>query len=319
MSSRIRATALGRLRTKGIRDLEDMDARGRLADTASPIMHGTLIFLAVVTIALVMYSAGRGTVSLVPMALAAIAAFGVGTASGVALASARYHAVKQLGDAQMELLALHGELELERTERRALIHDARAVVGAMGAAIHALDRSGLEPEIGRAMASQVNHLREVLATPVSVLRAVPLDAFREALVSFANLHGLSLSVDLPAQVHVMAEPASVATILQNLADNARKHAPGSPVRVFWEPAGAHVRICVEDQGPGVGGEAEALFGQGARGRTAADGYGLGLATARRLAEKNQGALWYEHRSGPGSRFVLKLMRASASGRAGGTL
>lgn len=310
---------MGWVRSRGLRGLDDMDARGKLADTASPVMLGLLIFMSVLMVALTMFLAGSGTASLTTMFLAAIAAGGVGTSAGIALATTRYQAQKQFGEAQMELLALHGELELERTERRALVHDARAVVGAMGAALHALDRSGEQPTIGEAMSSQVDHLREILTTPTSSLRPMQLDAFKEALISFANLHGLSLSVDLPAQVHVMAEPASIATILQNLVDNARKYAPGSPIRVFWEPAGTHVRLCVEDRGPGIGNGAEQLFQQGVRGTNGADGHGLGLATARRLAEKNHGALWYEHRDGPGSRFVLRLVRASAVGTEGGTL
>lgn len=310
---------MGRVRSRGFRRLHDMDSRGKLADTASPIMLGLLIFLSVLMVALTMYLAGSGTASLNTMFFASIAAGGVGMSAGIALATARYHAQKQFGEAQMELLALHGELELERTERRALLHDARAVVGAMGAALHALERSGEQPTVGQAMASQVNHLREILTTPASTLRPTQLDTFKDALISFANLHRLSLSVDLPAQVHVMAEPASIATILQNLVDNARKYAPGSPIRVFWEPAGTHIRLCVEDRGPGIGDAAEHLFQQGVRGANGADGHGLGLATARRLAEKNHGALWYEHRDGPGSCFVLQLMRASASGVEGGTL
>ncbi len=40
---------------------------------------------------------------------------------------------------------------------------------------------------------------------------------------------------------------------------------------------------------------------------------MGLAIARSLAEGMHGALWYEPRSGRGSRFVLKLPRP-ADGR-----
>ncbi len=319
MALKKRSTLAGRVRSRGVRDLQEMDARGRITDTASPLTLGAAIFVSVVLIAALAFNAGQKADPGAVLILSVVVAIGVALAAGVALATSRFQAVKQFGDAQMELLAIHGELEYERTERRALLHDARAVVGAMGAALHALERSGEQANVHQAMAAQVNHLREVLATPVSNLRPTPLDHFREPLVAFANLHGMSVSVDLPAQVHVMAEPASVVTILQNLVDNARKYAPGSPVRVIWEPAGTHIRLCVEDRGPGLQGDVEALFGQSVRGSAGDEGWGLGLATARRLAEKNQGGLWYEQREGPGSRFVVRLLRASAGGPEEGTL
>jgi signal transduction histidine kinase len=295
---------------KGYRDLRDADAEGRLADTASPVTLGLLVFLAFLATASVMFIAGASGTTALPLLLGAIAAMGVGTSAGVALATSRYFAQRQADEAQQELLSLHGELELERTERRALVHDARAAAGAMGAALHALERSEAAPEVARALGAQVDHLRELLEAPSTQLRATPVRRFHEPLTSFANLHQLSVEVDLPTDQYVMCEPTSVTTILQNLADNARKHAPGSPIRVGWRPAGAHLELVVEDRGPGMRGDVETHFRAGTRGwDSATEGSGLGLATARRLAEKNQGNLWYEHREGTGARFVLRLHRA----------
>lgn len=303
---------LGRLRTKGYRDLRDADPEGRLADTASPITLGILVFLSFLATASVMFFAGAGGGSTLPLFLGAIAAMGVGTSAGLALATSRYSAQRQADEAQHELLSLHGELELERTERRTLVHDVRAAAGAMGAALHALERSEAAPEVARALGSQVDHLRDLLAAPATQLRATPIRRFREPLTSFANLHQLAVQVDLSNGPHVMCEPTSVTTILQNLVDNARKHAPGAPIRVGWRPAGGFLELVVEDRGPGMRGDIEGQFRAGTRGwDSVSEGSGLGLATARRLAEKNQGTLWYEQPEGTGARFVLRLHRARA--------
>ena len=184
----------------------------------------------------------------------------------------------------------------------------------MGAALHALERSEAAPSIAGALSAQVEHLLEVLATPATQLRATSIRTFHEPIAAFANLHQLRVELDLPANQHVMCEPTSITTILQNLVDNARKHAPGAPIRIGWRPAGAFVELVVEDRGPGMKGDTDALFRQGTRGwDSLTEGSGLGLSTARRLAEKNQGSLWYEQPEVTGTRFVLSLHRAVGEG------
>jgi signal transduction histidine kinase len=111
---------------------------------------------------------------------------------------------------------------------------------------------------------------------------------------------------------LLVDPAGIIQILRNLIDNARKYAPGSPVRFSCEPAGPFTRILIDDDGPGIAAEsAETLFQSGVRGGSTEQGSGRGLAVARRLAEDMQGSLWFESRPEGGARFVLKLLVAEA--------
>jgi hypothetical protein len=74
-----------------------------------------------------------------------------------------------------------------------------------------------------------------------------------------------------------------------------------------------VRILVEDAGPGVPLHLrQAVFERGERGSATAPGSGLGLYTARQLAESMGGTLHVESRGGPGARFVLTLASTTSA-------
>ncbi|HET7515342.1 MAG TPA: HAMP domain-containing sensor histidine kinase [Gaiella sp.] len=116
----------------------------------------------------------------------------------------------------------------------------------------------------------------------------------EAAASTARLGRSSLDVRvvLPsAPVRVIAEPELVERMLGPLVDNAVRYGRTS-VEVTAARNGSAVSIDVVDDGPGVDpAEAEGIFEPGARGRAAtarADGAGLGLSLARRLARSAGG-------------------------------
>jgi len=74
-----------------------------------------------------------------------------------------------------------------------------------------------------------------------------------------------------------------------------------------------VRLVVADRGPGISeAERDRMFAPFQRlgAIPDANGAGLGLSIARRLAEMQSGRLVYEARDGGGSRFVLELPAAS---------
>jgi signal transduction histidine kinase len=106
------------------------------------------------------------------------------------------------------------------------------------------------------------------------------------------------------------DPEMIRRVLDNLAENARRHA--GPDGLVWLRA-RHtpdsrgrdsLRFEVEDNGPGVAPELHAsLFEPFVTGR--ADGTGLGLAIAREMAEAHGGTLEWVC-STPGALFVLTL-------------
>lgn len=137
---------------------------------------------------------------------------------------------------------------------------------------------------------------------------VPVTALVVDALTAAQLRGEPVEghgPDLP-DATVRAEPHDVAEILDILLRNAARHAPGARVEVDVEPAEHSVCVRVRDEGPGVPeGLRSTLFTRGARGPSS-PGSGLGLAVARRLAERNDGALHLETTGPEGTTFALHL-------------
>lgn len=111
--------------------------------------------------------------------------------------------------------------------------------------------------------------------------------------------------DLPDMV---GEPGLVRALLAELIENSLKFSPpGASVELRLGVDGGNRVVEVLDQGIGVPeGEEEAIFEAFRRGSNAADfpGCGLGLALARRIAERMGGSLVYV--PGMRGRFVLAL-------------
>jgi signal transduction histidine kinase len=106
----------------------------------------------------------------------------------------------------------------------------------------------------------------------------------------------------------------------NVFENAARYAPGEPPTVRVEPSAEQVRVVVSDRGPGVPEvERERIFQPLTRldaARTvggAADGFGLGLATARSAVRAFGGDLVCRGRAdgAAGAAFVFTLRRAAA--------
>jgi two-component system sensor histidine kinase KdpD len=308
---------LRRFRARGVRDLRDLDAANRLGQPPRPLLMALAVFLLITLLGATTYTLGRNAEPTALLLIATVAVFGIAAAVGSALAVAEYRALQQTDRAQAELLALHADLELARREASFRLHDARALTVAMDAALHALRQSGADRTIVAALSDQVTHLQRLLtAAPAARPEPVATADVLAQVGSFAALHGVSLLHEAADDAVVLANRDQMVAILENLVDNARKYAPGSPVLVTCETAGPYLKIILEDQGPGIAAaDAEALFQPGVRRGEGAQGFGMGLAIARSLAEDMGGALWYEPRSGRGSRFVLKLPRSA--GEAGG--
>ena len=122
--------------------------------------------------------------------------------------------------------------------------------------------------------------------------SVPLAA--AAADAVANLRttveraGATVSIDAPGAV--WADPAQLVQLVQNLVANAVAHAPAGRapvVRVRSSRSGPVCRLVVEDNGKGIDvDQRERIFERFARGTTSAPGFGLGLATCKRIAERH---------------------------------
>jgi signal transduction histidine kinase len=134
--------------------------------------------------------------------------------------------------------------------------------------------------------------------------------------------GQALTTDAPAgRVRVEADPALLAQVGDNFVTNALKFSPaGAAVRIelLAAPGGGVARLAVVDEGPGVTPEEQGrLFRKFSRGTARPTGgessAGLGLATARRLAEAMGGRVGCESpvAGGRGACFWIELPEAAA--------
>ncbi len=141
-----------------------------------------------------------------------------------------------------------------------------------------------------------------------------------------NAVAVSSAPDTPVICTERAERAIIsgdrrrlARVIANLIDNALAYGAGGP-EIQLEDANAaeepltHLKIAVEDHGPGVPVEERALIferfarGSGAGRRSGSEGAGLGLALVDEHIRMHGGRVWVEDRSdgAEGARFVIEL-------------
>ncbi len=144
---------------------------------------------------------------------------------------------------------------------------------------------------------------------------------REIVDAFAPLvesRRIAVRTVLEEDVWALVDRAAFRQILLNLLDNAAKYGPPSQtVIVGVARAGAeHVRIWVEDQGPGVP-ESERVrvwqpFYRAERDRgSVATGSGIGLAVVGDLVAQQHGRRWIESGATGGARILIEFPAASA--------
>ena len=128
----------------------------------------------------------------------------------------------------------------------------------------------------------------------------------DPVISCARASGLSVLVSVPCGIAVVGRHDTTAQVVLGLLDNARRHAPGSPVVVRATVSRGAATLFVEDRGPGVPDAApERIFERGVRGDQSV-GSGLGLFIARRLMTEQGGSISVRRRTGGGASFVLRF-------------
>ncbi|MEZ4503531.1 MAG: HAMP domain-containing sensor histidine kinase [Dehalococcoidia bacterium] len=211
-------------------------------------------------------------------------------------------------------------------------HELRSPLAVIRASSELLLREPLEGE-------QRESVQEILDTSVEasdlveeLLALARLDAGTEArpvvpvaartvidgvVVQMAPLleaHQTSVTAVGPA-VEARADEADLRRALRALLENVLAHTPaGTPVDIRTSSEGGDVLIVVRDHGPGVPREALAtLFDTFTRldsARTPTSGHaGLGLAIARRLIARNEGALTALNHLEGGLEVTIRLKRA----------
>jgi heavy metal sensor kinase len=183
------------------------------------------------------------------------------------------------------LVALHGEVDhLSRLADHLLIL-ARADAGALVPEIEDVDVA--------------DFLHEVAARWETV----------------AEQQGVRIEVGAPTAGRMGADPRLIRRVLDNLLDNAVRHAPpGTAVQLRGYLSDGGWNLEVSDQGPGVPPERrDQLFARFARLDTArtrdGGGAGLGLALSAAIAQAHGGSLTLLPDGRPGAAFLLHVPKA----------
>jgi K+-sensing histidine kinase KdpD len=135
-------------------------------------------------------------------------------------------------------------------------------------------------------------------------RPLVLKAALAEVVHAALLTGDGVELDIPDDLAAVVDPLVLERVVSNLVANAALYG-APPIRIAAQQRDRHLRVAVEDAGPGVPKELEGkLFDRFARGG-GESGHGLGLAIARAYAQAHGGDLVHDPRPG-GARFELLI-------------
>jgi PAS domain S-box-containing protein len=131
----------------------------------------------------------------------------------------------------------------------------------------------------------------------------------DLLQPLAEAKELTLETDFPPELPALkADPLLFRRVLANLLENAIKYSPGrSKVRLEVRVEDPALRFAVYDQGPGIAAaDLDHLFEIFYRGQQEEDtqGFGLGLATVKRIIDAHGGRIWVDPAPGRGSTFFF---------------
>jgi signal transduction histidine kinase len=120
-----------------------------------------------------------------------------------------------------------------------------------------------------------------------------------------------IELDIPAGLVLNLDRTLFSRAVDNLLDNARKYDPsGGPIRIEARRMDGQVVVAVTDHGAGIpADELERVFDpffRGAEARSRVNGFGLGLALARRVAEAHGGSIRATNAAGAGARIEIRL-------------
>jgi len=246
-------------------------------------------------------------------------------------------ALDEVGDLTRALASMHRSLERQEAARRQFVatasHELRTPLTLLQGMLELLDDdlregrvdiddahrqiSGAQKQLRRLehLASDLLDLSRLDAEAPLRSEPVELGELTRAVAAEFELRaadrGVLVDVVPPiAPCWAKGDPGAVARIVRILLDNALRFTPpDEPVRVIAAYHGERATVEVADAGPGVPpGERALIFERFHRGSATGgeEGFGLGLAIGRELAERLGGRLELAEDAGPGARFVLSL-------------
>ena len=209
------------------------------------------------------------------------------------------------------------ELRTPLASIRALVETLRdGAIDDKPAAQHFLDRMEIEVDSLTQMVQELLDLSRIesgslplqlTTTPTVELLTYATERLRPQAQRARVALTLALPPELPA---VDVDRDRIGQVVTNLVHNAIKFTPPEgQITIFAKDVGAHVQVCVEDDGVGI--PADDLpriferFYKADRARSGG-GTGLGLAIAKHMVLAHGGEIWVESNEGRGSTFHFTL-------------
>jgi two-component system OmpR family sensor kinase len=187
--------------------------------------------------------------------------------------------------------------------------------------------NGMSPRIYETMRLESRRMQALIDKLIELARLENVEAADAQAIDIAQLcaqicapletvyPGRPLELRIEARPIVEGSVSEMREAIANLVENALKYAAPSPVAVrVAERAGSAV-IEVSDRGPGISGDEQTrIFDRFFRGESRGEtqGFGLGLAIAKRAIERAGGTLVLASALGEGSTFRIEL--PSSQGR-----
>lgn len=208
-------------------------------------------------------------------------------------------------------------------------HELRGPLTVLAAAVDVVERrrADLPPEAGRAvdaLDAQVSSFNRLVVDLLEIsrfeagsarldTRQVDVEDLVTAVVAERAEPRPAVEVADAAGLRADLDPRRLHQVLTNLLDNADHHGGGATAVAVERGDQGRVRICVDDNGPGVPPADRTRiferFERGAAPKRAAErqrGSGLGLALVANHVQLHDGRVWIEDAPSGGARFVIEI-------------
>ncbi len=173
---------------------------------------------------------------------------------------------------------------------------------------HIERESGRLARLARAMLTLARAHAGTEAPRFEAVAVAPL--LREVAAELRPHDGVSIDVDAPDDLLVLANRDLLEQALRNLGENAAKHTARGSIVLRAYLRGGSVTVEIEDSGPGMSPEVQRhVFDRFYRGERDADGFGLGLAIVRETVRTLGGRIELDSSPGEGTVFRIVLARA----------
>jgi len=221
------------------------------------------------------------------------------------------------------------ELQRELAEREFVsnaAHELRNPIAGISSAVEVLQTGAKDDPDARerfidGLSRDAERLRRIIQSLLTLARVERVDegevgvidirlSCEDAATAAPAPDGTELSVDVEGEITSQGDPVLLRQVLIGLLSNAYKHTtPPGVVSLRARRVGEQVLIEVEDTGTGIpADEVSRVFERFYRGRGAreVDGFGLGLAIAKRMVDVMHGDIGVRSTYGRGSTFWVRL-------------